>query len=129
MAAISCRICCGKAERLHYTALFSTESLKVDLPGRISRLLGVPVVQDNCPSRNCRGCMRKFTTTECSLRQLQQNAQSSYLHFSTSLCTRKRTNDTSGTIGVSPHTQRVRPPSKRMATLVEISFQQMTVCD
>ena len=120
-----CRVCVGKAEHPHYTALFSKESLRVGLPGRMSDLLGVPVIQnDNCPQRVCRGCMRKFTSVESSIKSLQETAQASYRQLSDSLSTRKRAKETSGTIGVSPHTQRARPPSKRIARAPSRLFPQ-----
>ena len=100
-----CRVCAGKAERPHYTAIFSGESLQVGLPTRLSSMLGVPVVQDDsCPQRICRACMRKFTSVETNIKQLQQTAQSSYHKFTDGPSGRKRAKDTSGTVGVSPHT-------------------------
>ena len=114
--SMCCRICSGKAEH-HYTALDSNENLKVDLPGRITHLLGVPIAKDdNHTKRVCRACLRKFTTLECSLKVLQQLAQATYEQFHKVQPNRKRPKETSGTIGVSPHTQRCRPPSKRIAT-------------
>ena len=116
MASTICRLCARKAERPHYTAIFSKESLQVGLPGRLSSMLGIPVVQnDSCPQRICRACMRKFTSVETHIKQLQQTAQTTYHKFIDGPSSRKRTKDTSGTVGVSPHTQRARPPAKRAA--------------
>ena len=79
-------------------------------------MLGVPVVQNNsCPQRICQSCMRKFASVETNIKQLQETAQTSYHKFTGGPSSRKRTKDTSGTIGVSPHTQRARPPAKRIA--------------
>ena len=92
MASIICRVCAGKAERPHYTAIFSKESLQVGLPGRLSSMLGIPVVQnDSCPQRICRACMRKFTSVETHIKQLQQTAQTTYHKFIDGPSSRKRT--------------------------------------
>ena len=111
----ACRVCAGKAEHPNYTAIFSRESLKVGLPGRLSSLLGVPVLQnDSCPERICRLCMRKFTSVETNIKLLQQSAQTSYHQFTGGSSGRKRTKDTSGNVGVSPHTRHAQPPAKRI---------------
>ena len=106
----------GKLNGPHYTGIFSSESLQVGLPGRLSSMLGVPVVQnDSCPQRICRACIRKFTSVEANIKQLQQTAQTSYQKFTNRPSSRKRTKDTSGTVGVSPHTQCARPSAKQIA--------------
>ena len=122
----TCRVCAGKAKRPHYTAIFSKENLQAGLPGRLSSMLGVPVVQnDSYPQRICEACMRKFTSVETSIKQLQTTAQTTYHKFTDGPPSRKRTKDTSGTVGVSPHTQHARPPAKQIAPV--FSFNQ-TVC-
>ena len=47
-----CRVCAGKVEHPHYTTIFSRYSLQAGLPGRLSSVLGVSVVQnDSCPQK------------------------------------------------------------------------------
>ena len=60
MTSPLCRLCLGKAERPHYTALFSERSLANDLHGRLSKLCEVPVSQgDGYSNRVCRRCMER----------------------------------------------------------------------
>ena len=107
--ASSCRLCLGKAERPHFTSLFSGNSLSQDLPGRVSRISGVPISQhDGYPDRLCRSCMSKFTSLEKAMAKFQEVAKASY-----STLSRKRPKETSSDTGVSPHTARSRPPAKR----------------
>ena len=81
-----CRLCLGRAERPHYTALFSEKSLANNLHGRLSNLCGVPVIQaDGYSNRVCRRCMDKFLSLERELAKFQELVHNSY-----SMLTRKR---------------------------------------
>ena len=112
MALQICRLCLGKAERPHYTVIFSENSQSKNVPERLSSLSGVPISHgDGLPGRVCRTCMDKFSSLEKSLAKFQEMAKSSWQNLS-----RKRTKETSGNIGVSPHTERARPPAKRSRT-------------
>ena len=84
------------------------QPFSAEIAGMLSILLGVPVVQNNSsPQTICQSG---------SLHQYQAFAgQTSYHQFTGGPSSRKRTKDTSGTIGVSPHTQPARPPAKRIA--------------
>ena len=72
-----CRVCATAADYKHCVALFSSLNLKNDLPGRMSRLLGVPVCQhDGRPSVICRRCMNNVTGLEKSLDALRKKLKS-----------------------------------------------------
>ena len=114
-ASQSCRLCNGIADYSHRFALFSPSNTKKDLPGRVSRMLGVPVHQnDGRPTVLCRHCMNKFSALERDLEALKQKARATYNSFldKENVRSRKRTKNTSGSV-VSP-TASVRPPAKRM---------------
>ena len=87
---------------------FSGNSLGKDLSGRVSRLTGVPISQDDgYPNRLYRGCMDKFTSIEKAIAKFQEVAKASYSTF----CW-KWVKETSSDTGVSPHTARSRPLAK-----------------
>ena len=111
-----CRLCGGAADYSHRFSLFSLSNTKKDLPGRVSRMLGVPVLQnDGRPSVACRRCMNKFSALERDLEALKQKARAVYDSYpdKENVGCRKRTQNTSGSV-VSPSTASVRPPAKRM---------------
>ena len=65
MTSPLCRLCLGRAERPHYTALFSEKSLANNFHWRFSKLCGFPVIQaDGYSNRVCRSCMDKFLSLE-----------------------------------------------------------------
>ena len=108
-----CRVCATAADYKHCVALFSSLNLKNDLPGRMSRLLGVPVCQhDGRPSVICRRCMNNVTGLEKSLDALRKKAKVAYDTFDKENESRKRPKNTSGNVNVSPFTLSVRPPAK-----------------
>ena len=123
-----CRLCLSEVRRNHCTALFSKESLKDDLPARLSGLLLVDLSQDDQLSPYiCRKCKSNFQSLESKLkafRLIARVSQERVLSASTAgspqqvsrspMCL-KRVKDTSG-IGVSPHTAQARPQSKRPAS-------------
>ena len=104
--------------------------MTTDSPGRLSRIIDLPVTADDGLSQHiCRPCNRKFIAAE----SFRSSAKTSYerkgFHVSVlgspqsspkvpsvaSICTRKRTKDTSG-IGASPYTSKARPLAKRSTT-------------
>ena len=61
----TCHICSVEVAPKHSTAWFSLLKLKVDLPGHLSRLLSVPVAEDDAlPPFNCRSCQAKAESIE-----------------------------------------------------------------
>ena len=114
MTSPLCRLCLDKAEpqRPHYTALFSERSQANDLHGRLSKLCGVPVRQgDGYSNRVCRRCMDKFLSLERHEIELIEFRK--LVHNSYSMLSRKRAKETNGVDGVSPNTEKSRPPAKR----------------
>ena len=118
MASIStCRLCFSQVNQKHCISLFSSSSLKTDLPGRFSRLAQVPVEpNDGLSWYLCRNCRGKFLTLETKLQEFRQKAQSTCSPQQAAPCSRKRVKATAGTDGVSPHTALARPKSKRPTT-------------
>ena len=63
----SCRLCCSTVivSQHNFRMVFSTECLKVDFAGRLSRLLDLPVLQsDGLSEYLCRSCLRKVDSLE-----------------------------------------------------------------
>ena len=120
-SSCECRICLCTVQSCHSTALFSASSLHLDWPQRIHKLLDVDVLSEpGLPSHICKMCKGKFVSLEEKLRKMQILAQESMMKLKerqTGSGGRKRTKDTSGEVGVSPHTQRVRPQAKRSPVL------------
>ena len=121
-----CRFCGNVVLPTLSVALFSKDGLDKGLPGRISRVVDLPVSsEDGLSPHLCRPCMRKFQSAET----FRSMAKSSYekqgyirpappLHSPRGHGSRKRTKDTSG-FEASPHTAKARPLAKR-STLVLI---------
>ena len=119
-----CRLCCNVVTSTHCLALFSKESLQKNLPGRLSKLLELPVSSsDGLSAYLCRSCVNKFHTAESKLDSLRTLARAGYekgghnrsvLPSSsvTEQAAKKRTKDTSG-VDASPHTVQARPLAKR----------------
>ena len=104
MSSPSCRLCLGKAERPHYTALFSGRSQANDLHGQLSKLCGVPVRQ-GVQKVHGQVSLERHERELCEFRKL--------VHNSYSMLSRKRAKETSGVDGVSPNTEKSRPPARR----------------
>ena len=117
-ASQSCRLCNGIADYSHRFALFSPSNTKKDLPGRVSRMLGVPVHRNNGrPTVLCRRCMNKFSALERDLEALKQKARATYDSFpdKENVRSRKRTKNTSGLDMLSLLLLLLLgPPAKRM---------------
>lgn len=110
----TCRICLSAVETKHSTALFTASGLSQGWPNRISELLHVEVKDDSLPSHICRSCKRKVISLEEKLQSLRALAQESLRKLQDKRREeRKRSKDSSGTLGVSPYTASVRPPAKR----------------
>ena len=69
---LSCRVCCSFVSSTHCIAVFSRESVRLDLAKRLGVVLNVPVVPNDGLSKYI--CNRKFLSAE-SLRVL---AKASY---------------------------------------------------
>ena len=113
-----CRICSAVVERSHCISLFSADSVKCNLAIRMTKLLEIPISQeDKLSNFVCRSCKARFLTVENKLDSMRTLAKSSYQAYyppveqPSSTCT-KRTKDTSGD-NASPSTVKARPASKR----------------
>ena len=128
MATIKVNVCrfCGNTVLPKLSiALFTKDGLDRDLPGRISRVVDLPVSrEDDLSPYLCRPCMRKFQAAET----FRSMAKSSYekqgydkppppLHSPVVRGSRKRMKDTSG-FEASPHTAQARPLHKRSTLAV-----------
>ncbi len=118
-----CRFCNSAVAPNHCTQLFSTKSLSMNLPVRLSTLLQLPVNVDDGPNHCCRPCTQSFFTAEKFIATAKLTFESRHVVAdcntspvssvkSTSHSGRKRLKDTSGT-GVSPSTLLSQPSSKR----------------
>ena len=73
-----CRSCLQKVDIKHAAGLFTPKAVLEYLPGRMSRLLQVPVrADDNLSEYTCRGCKSATLAVE-KLQELRDKAQSSY---------------------------------------------------
>ena len=120
----SCRFCGNTVLPTLSVGLFTKDGIEKDLPGRISRVVDLPVSkEDGLSPHLCRPCMRKFQTAET----LRSMAKSSYekqgynkpapLHSPEVHISRKRMKDTSG-FEASPHIAQARPLAKRSTLAV-----------
>ena len=82
---LSCRICSSVVERSHCVSLFSQEMTKCNLASRMSRLLEVPISQEDplahCACRSCKG---KFISMESKLESLWTLANSNFQSLASS---------------------------------------------
>ena len=111
----TCRVCSSVVGRTHCVTFFSPEMTKCNLASRMSKLLEVPICQEDTLSKFvCRSCKTKFISVESKLESLRTLAKSSYQVQSgpEQQSSRKRTKDTSGD-NASPSTVKARPASKR----------------
>ena len=103
-ARLVCRLCLQTVDIKHAAGLFTPKAVLEDLPGRMSRLLQVPVRADeNLSEYTCRGCKSATLAVEKKLQELRDKAQSSYREAEQAPG-RKRTKDTSSGPGISPAT-------------------------
>ena len=122
-----CRFCGSTVLPKLCVGLFSKEGLEKDLPGRVSRVVDLPVSrEDGLSPHSCMPCMRKFQAAE-AFRSL---ARSSYekrgysqappphpVHTPGAHGSRKRTKSTSG-FEASPHTLQATPSAKHSTIAV-----------
>ena len=74
-----CRFCLRVAPSKHLHGLFTTQGKSQDLPGRLSKLLLVPVVQDDGMSQYiCRTCKSNAIILEQKMHEMQERALISY---------------------------------------------------
>ena len=108
---VVCRLCCAEVKQNHSISLFSPPSLKLDLPGRLSRLAEASVEEVDGLSRYiCRSC--NFISLEKKLQEFRATVHSSCSPKRTEPSSRKRAKETAGAEGVSPHTAQARPKAK-----------------
>ena len=114
-----CRICSSVVGHSHCIALFSGDSVKCNLVSRMTKLLEVPISQeDKLSNYVCRSRKGRFLTLENKVESMHTLAKSSYQAYyppdqqPSTESSRKRTKDTSGD-GASPSTMNACPASKR----------------
>ena len=123
---LACRLCASEVERSRFIDVFGIEGRKQNLSSRLSKLLVVPVDQDDGLSPFvCRNCKLKFSTLETKLETFRAQARSCFdvSRVKVDDGQRKRTKDTSGD-GISPFTSRSRPPAKRFTATTRCLFPQ-----
>ena len=122
-----CRFCGSTVLPKLCVGLFSKEGLEKDLPGRVSRVVELPVSrEDGLSPHLCRPCMRKFQAAEAfrslarsryEKRGYSQAPPPHPVHTPGAHGSRKRTKSTSG-FEASPHTLQARPSAKRSTIAV-----------
>ena len=127
MQTLSCRFCTNSVAVKHSVAIFSIDSVKSGMLGRLSIVSSLPVAAgDGLSQYMCRSCNRKFIVAECfrstvrtcyEKRGFQVSAAVSVESSPKCFLAEKGPKDTSGT-DVSPHTSRVWPLAKRSTTTV-----------
>ena len=101
-----CRLCRENVSVKKMTSLFTRISLERKWGSRITALLGISVSKDDqLPPHVCPKCISRIVTLERALVDLEDFKRSVNRPF-------KRTKETTGEVGVSPNTLRVRPHSK-----------------
>lgn len=122
----SCRFCSEVVPSKHSVGLFTNQAEFTNLAVRFSILLQVPVAStDGLLRYCCRQCKESFLNLERKLESTRNRVKAVYQSAGivTSLAvvqpskvgSLKRTKDTSGGPGVSPATEKARPPHKRSA--------------
>ena len=126
MAARVCRLCGTTASFQHAVSLFSPAAVKQQLSSRIRSLLNVEVAaNDGLPQHICEKCKRRVETLERATEDLAKfRSQASEIYGSLVLARGglKRTKESSASIGVSPDTLKVRPPSKKHLSQKQLDF-------
>ena len=125
--AALCRLCCSTAaiQQSRYRKLFSVKAWQDDLPGRLSRLLDLPVsFSDGLSQAVCIVCIKKLESFEAFRSLARQSYQKQrYKEQLPSFpvsgssspvrpATKKMTKDTGGA-DASPFTAKSRPAAKR----------------
>ena len=125
----SCRICSKVVEAKHSLALFSQDAVKDGFPDRLSRVINLPVREnDGLPKHICRPCNRRLTAAESFIHLARSSYEKEeFWSDNTSSSNtvtvegsglpdvnRKRPKNTSSSIDASPHTVQARPAAKRV---------------
>ena len=77
-AMVVCRLCCAEVKQNHSVPLFTPSSLKLDLPGRLSRLAEVSIEEVDGLSKDiCRTCKNSFISLEKKFEEFRAKAHSS----------------------------------------------------
>ena len=122
---VLCRLCRETAPSKRCVSLFSQISSKQKWGERITSLLQVPVCKNDSLSPHlCSLCKNRILALERAASDLiafKALAKASYARGPL-----KRTEETSGDVGVSPNTLRERPPTKLAKRL---NFQSKTTVD
>ena len=128
MESSLCRLCLVSVPSGHAVCLFSQKAEKQRLCSRITDLLGVPVAEkDGFSEHICERCKRKLERLEKAVEELTDfrcMANSSFSTMSIQRGQLKRTKETSSSIGVSPDTAKIRPPSKKHLSRRQLDFDQ-----
>ena len=111
-----CRLCWESVPDNRMTHLFTRKSLERGWASRIAILLQLdhPVQEDNLPAHVCSKCLKRVVALEkasIDLAAFRKSSKSVVERAHQSL-RMKRTKETTGEVGVSPHTLRERPRSK-----------------
>ena len=127
MAAFECRLCKAFVPRHRAIDLFGPKAVKERLSFRITGLLDVPVrVSDGLSRHICEKCKRKLDRLEKAAEELEdfrRQAARTYTQLGLSRGELKRTKETSSAVGVSPDTEKSRPPSKKLSRR-RLDFEQ-----
>ena len=124
---VVCRLCCAEVKQNHSVSLFSSPSIKMDLPQRLSKLADVTVEESDGFSRYiCRVCKNNFISLEKKLQEFRAKAHSSHSPKQSEHSSRKRVKETAGAEGVSPHTAQARPRVKRPVNRVLLTDKENT---
>ena len=114
-----CRLCVQKISSKHSVNLFRNENFQQSLAARVVALLDVPVeANDGISQVICERCKRRLVRLEkaaeelTDFRKLASDNYQSFLPRPSLKCTK----ETSAMVGVSPDTQKARPPPKRFTT-------------
>ena len=129
MAVHSCRLCQAAVLAKETVAIFAPTAANQRVPPRIEDLLGVRVVKnDGLPQHICKKCKRRVESLERATEDLQEFrsiASNSYkILVALNRGPLKRTKETSACIGVSPDTEKSRPPPKRQLSRRQLNFEK-----
>ena len=129
MADYSCRLCRAAILAKNVAAIFSPTAAKQRVSTRIQDLLGVEVTEnDGLPQHICHKCKRRLETLERAtedLKKFRSIASTSYEIFvALKRGPLKRTKETSAYSGVSPDTEKSRPPPKRQLSRRQLNFEE-----
>ena len=125
MAMLICRLCASSISSHHYLSIFSYSSVQKNWPSRIQQLLSVELSgTENLPHHICNVCKKRVEYLEKAHSDLLLfKSQVKNAEILLSKRPMKRTKETSGSIGVSPDTVRLRPLPKKPLTGRQLNFE------